>query len=331
MTDISVCPCTLAPGYNTYSPVAVRHFLGGKKASHILPYAHFPSESDIGTFNENRKRMSLSGAQSKYSVLIDDGRFRLAGEGERGTYILKPAISDFENRGCSPANEHLTMQIAYQVYGIETAECGLCFSEEGDIAYLVKRYDIAPDGSRIQQEDFASLGGITAETHGRNYKYDALSYEDLGLLMKKYLPAWPVETVKFFDLILFNFLFANGDAHAKNFSALRTPDGDYRLAPAYDLVNTQIHIPDDSIFALRKGLYPIKGDWLNHYVCGTDFLELASRIGIPPAVAKKELERFRADYSQIDVLIERSFLPEEIRKKYKDIYSTRLNSFLRAK
>ena len=327
MPELNVCPSTLAEGFNGYSPSAIKHFLGGKKVSHILQYESFPSEESSTVFDNNRKRFSLSGAQSKYSVLIDGDHFRLTEDGEQGTYILKPRLSDFQNRDSSPANEHLTMQIASQIFGIETAPCGLCFSQNGDMAYLVKRYDVLPDGSKIQQEDFASLGGITADNYGRNYKYDALSYEDIGLLIKKYLPAAGVELVKFFDLVLFNFLFANGDAHAKNFSVLMTPDGDYRLAPAYDLINTLIHLPDDTIFALRKGLF---NGWTDRYITGNDFLELAKRIGIPQVVAKKELERFRADYTEIDNLIDRSFLPDNIKENYMSIYNGRLKSFLRA-
>ena len=39
-------------------------------------------------------------------------------------------------------------------------------------------------------------------------------------LIKKFLPAWSVELLKFYRLILFNFFFSNGDAHLKNFSVI---------------------------------------------------------------------------------------------------------------
>ena len=113
----------------------------------------------------------------------------------------------------------------------------------------------------------------------------------------------------------------------KNFSVLKTDDGDYRLAPAYDLINTLIHIPGDTIFALRKGLY---NGWTDRYVTGEDFLEFATRIGINSKVAERELERFCADYSLIDSLIDRSFLAEDIKEQYRGIYKVRLKSFLRA-
>ena len=46
---------------------------------------------------------------------------------------------------------------------------------------------------------------------------------------------------RYFMLVVFNYLFANGDAHLKNFSLQQTVGGDYLLVPAYDLLNTSIH------------------------------------------------------------------------------------------
>jgi len=57
-----------------------------------------------------------------------------------------------------------------------------------------------------------------------------------------------------FSLIVFNYLFSNGDAHLKNFSVLESLSSYYILSPAYNLVNTRIHV-DDSDFALDGGLF----------------------------------------------------------------------------
>jgi serine/threonine-protein kinase HipA len=324
MIDINVCPSTLKEGFSTFSPYAKKHFLGGRTVSHILPYESLSSGPGL---MENKGHLSLSGAQEKYSAVIDHGKFRLTNENERGTYILKPKLTGFENREYSPANENLTMQIAAQVYGIETAENAVCFTGNSEQVYVTRRFDIRADGSRLQQEDLASLAGITKQTHGGNYKYDALDYVDLGSLIRKYIPAWPVELVRYFDLILFNFVFANGDAHVKNFSVIQTSRGDYRLAPAYDLINTLFHIPGGTIFALNKGLYP---GWNPEFgVSGADFLEFGKRIGLDHATAKKEIDRFCDDYPETDRLIQNSFLSEELKKEYRLIYRTRINSFLK--
>jgi serine/threonine-protein kinase HipA len=324
MIDIQVCPSTLKEGFKTFSPYARKHFLGGRIVSHILPYESLSSGDG---FTENKGHLSLSGAQEKYAAIIDGGVFRLTDEKEKGTYILKPILTGFENREYSPANENLTMQIAAQVYGIQTAENAVCFTRNGEPVYVTKRFDVRNDGSKLQQEDLASLAGISKQTHGDNFKYDTLDYVDLAGIIRKYVPAWPVELVRYFDIVLFNFVFANGDAHVKNFSVLETTRGDFRLAPAYDLINTSLHIPNDRIFALRKGLYP---DWNSELgITGSDFLEFGRRIGLNETIAKKELERFCADYEETDRLIDHSFLSVSLKEEYRRVYQTRIHSYLR--
>lgn len=312
--------------FDRYTQTQLRYLTGGKTVSPILPYQDLPAE--LLKFNDNRGRLSLSGAQSKFSVVVRGGKFCLTEPGEQGTHILKPKLTHFVNAEASPANEHLTMQIASRVYGIETAGNALCFFGNGEPAYVTRRYDILPDGRKIQQEDFASLAGITADNYGGDYKYNALSYEEIGGLIRKYIPAYPVELVHFFDIILFNFLFSNGDAHLKNFSVLMTPEGDYRLAPAYDLINTRIHLPDDGIFALQKGLFA-DGRKFPVGIGGGHFLEFAGRIGISGKIAAGELERFRADYPLVDKMVEESLLPDSLKRVYLQSYYTRLRSFLR--
>ena len=313
--------------FERYSATELKHLTGGVPVSPILPYPAL--SSSISAFNENRGRISLSGAQSKFSMVVEHGSFRLTEKGEQGTHILKPKLLDFENPEASPANEHLTMRIASRIYGIETAENALCFFQNGEPAYITRRYDIGPDNRRIPQEDFASLAGISAQTHGADYKYNALSYEEIGDQIKRFIPAAQVEMVRFFDLILFNFLFSNGDAHLKNFSVIMTPDGDYRLAPAYDLINTRLHLPDDGIFALRKGLFR-DGRSFTLGIRGKDFLEFARCLGISEKAANREMARFCADYPEIKTEIENSFLPGPLKQIYYQSYHTRLVSFLRA-
>ena len=192
MIDINVCPSTLEEGFKSFSPRAKKYFLGGKTVSYMLPYESLSSGEGLA---ENKGHISLSGAQEKYSAIIDNGVFRLTRIDERGTYILKPKLAGFDNREYSPANENLTMQIAAQVYGIQTAENAVCFTENGEQVYVTKRYDVKNDGTRLQQEDLASLAGITKDTHGENYKYNALDYVGIAEIIKKLIPAWSIELV----------------------------------------------------------------------------------------------------------------------------------------
>ena len=65
-----------------------------------------------------------------------------------------------------PANEHLTMQIASRIFKIQTAENGLVFFSNNEPAYLIKRFDIGLDGTKLGKEHFASLAGKTEENAG---------------------------------------------------------------------------------------------------------------------------------------------------------------------
>ena len=234
MIELTCCPSTLQKGFSTYSPVALKELFNSQKVNHILPYNGMDNnETEQKEFQDNNKHMSISGAQQKYSLVVDNGQMRLSLEQEQATLLLKTKLSEYANKEISPANEHLTMQIASQVYNIPTAANGLCFFQNDEPAYITRRFDIAPNGRKFRKEDFASLAGISKGNKGPNYKYDVLSYEEMADIIKQYVSASSVEVLKFFRLVIFNFLFSNGDAHAKNFSLLETPSGDFILAPAY--------------------------------------------------------------------------------------------------
>lgn len=336
LDEIKYCPGTLAEGNKTYSRTCLRRVFKGKSVSHILPYNSPQSdEEDDNKFVDNRKRISISGVQEKMSIILDKNKLRLTNEGEQGNYILKPIPRDLKKVDQVPANEHLTMQIAQQVYGIYTAENALIFFKDGKPAYITKRFDVKddPDSYRGKwgKEDFASLAEKTEENAGVNFKYD-YSYEEMFELLKKYVPAYLVETEKMFALIVFNFLFSNGDAHLKNFSLLESPNGDYLLSPAYDLINTRIHV-DDSDFALDKGLF--KDDYKSevftkfNHPNKEDFKELARRMEIKESRVDKILTPFLAKQPKVEELVYNSFLDDETKRAYFLHYNTRRNQLIK--
>lgn len=325
--DIKNCPGTLAEGNKTYSRACLRKVFNNKSVSHILPYNSPQSdEEDDYKFVDNRKRISISGVQEKMSIILDKNKLRLTEEGEQGNYILKPIPRDLQKVDQVPANEHLTMQIAQQVYGVHTAENALIFFKDGKPAYITKRFDVKQDG-KWGKEDFASLAGKTEENAGANFKYE-YSYEEMFELLKRYVPAYIVETEKLFVLILFNYLFSNGDAHLKNFSLLESPSGDFLLSPAYDLINSKIHA-NDPTFGLDKGLF--KDDFksgqykINGHPAKNDFIELAKRVNIQEQRIEKILAPFLKKQTKVEELINRSFLDEKTKKTYLIHYNTRRN------
>jgi serine/threonine-protein kinase HipA len=333
MEKINVCPSTLAKGFDTYSTVARKLLFDGKEVSHILPFDSPNNESaDTEEYARHVGRISLSGVQPKASLMLNaEGQLVKPAEGERGQYILKPAPSSYtllERKYC-PANEHLSMQIAAQVYRIETAANGLCFFRDGEAAYLTRRFDVAPNGSKYQQEDFASLGGLTKANGGSDYKYSNLSYEECAELIRKYTMAAPVEVLKFFRVVVFNYLILNDDAHLKNFSLINRGNGEYHLTPAYDLINTSLHLYEPRIFALDKGLFR-EGMQLSdtQSVSRKDFEEFGRRIGLSERIVKRELDFFAAEHPLAQELIRRSFLSEKLQRYYWQSYNYRRTTLI---
>lgn len=331
MKNINICPGTLISGYDTYSPTCLRKVFDGKKVSHIMDFSYNDSpEFLISSIN----RISISGVQEKLSAIIKKGKIIITPEGVSGRYIIKP-IPDYKHlrfRNNIPANEHLTMQIASQVYKIKTAENAMVFFSDGQPAYITKRFDYATDGSKIRQDDFASIAGKTERNNGKDFKYTG-NYEDIARLLRQNVSAWQVEMTKYFTLVLFNYLFSNGDAHLKNFSLQETTDGDYVLTPAYDLMNTSIHVNDED-FALQGGLIP-KADYSDVYTqtnhpCKDDFITFGTRIGVLQSKLTSIINLFSTEQPKVYKLIENSFLDEKVKRMYRQSYIERLHRFQRS-
>lgn len=320
LNEIKYCPGTLAKGYATYSRACLSKVFKGKKVNHILPYESPASNPETDKlFEDNRKRMSISGVQEKYSVLLEKNKLRLIRNEEQGEYILKPIPNAGKRQEQMPANEHLTMQIAKQAYGIETAENALTFFKNGAPAYITKRFDLKDDGSKLAQEDFASLAGRTPQTHGEHYKYMG-NYWELFQILKKFVPAYLLEAPKLLKVIIFNYLFSNGDAHFKNFSLIETSMGDFKLSPAYDLLNSRIHI-EDKDFALDDGLLPKS---LSQGKIIQQIKVLSEKAGISETIHNDILKTMLNQTELVEKLTFSSFLDEKTKKNYFQSYQTRL-------
>ena len=318
MKDLTVCPSILQEGYDTYSPIARRTLFDGHAVSHI--FSEPSPDTETVEANEAVKtvgRISLSGAQPKFSIVVDDDKLRYIREGEQGTFILKPRPTAYQiiNKDFCVANEHVTMQIASQVYGIETAANALCFFDDGTPAYITRRFDVHSKG-KYKQEDFAALLGYTKDNAGSNYKYDKASYEECAEVIHRYVKATLIDIRRFFRIILFNFVTLNDDAHLKNFSLIER-NGEYRLSPAYDLINTSLQLMNPHIFALDKGLFKEGMAFSDtHTISRSDFEEFGKRIGLPIKVIKQEIDMFAAEQPLVKELLGRSFLSPSLQKQY---------------
>jgi len=107
---------------------------------------------------------------------------------------------------------------------------------------------------------------------------------------------------------------------------LESPTGDYLLSPAYDLVNTRMHV-NDSEFALDRGLFADKfqseqSKWTGHPT-KYDFIEFAKRIGIRNSRINKLLAPFLEKQPLMENLVAHSFLSASNKRGYLYMYNTR--------
>ena len=140
-----------------------------------------------------------------------------------------------------------------------------------------------------------------------------------------------VDMERFFDLVVFNYIYGNGDDHLKNFSLIRQGE-DYRLAPAYDLLNTSLHVQGDDL-GLDGGLSSnmFRSDEYDRtgHPCRADFEQFAFLIGIVPVRAAKLLDRYMAVPEETLSLLHGSFLPEKMQRSYLRIVKERVARFRR--
>ncbi|MDD3922937.1 MAG: type II toxin-antitoxin system HipA family toxin [Endomicrobiaceae bacterium] len=200
-------------------------------AKHIKELPNKPFFTELS----NEVRLSLAGTQDKGAVTIIDGKICLPKNNTPTTHIVKPLIRNLEN---TILNEYLCMKVAKAI-GINTAQVEMC--KVKDVQYLlIERYDREVKDNkikRIHQEDFCqALSVLSLSKYQADGGPDIKKCFDLLDITKS--PANSRNMLM--KLIIFNFLTGNNDAHAKNFSLLYFKKKPV-LAPAYDLLSTQIY------------------------------------------------------------------------------------------
>ena len=266
------------------------------------------------------QRMSISGMQDKISLRLHRGV--LLPVEKDGTHILKPIPSTrFHLVDDTPANEALTMLLARRA-GLTTAAHGLVRLADSELAYITRRFDRLADGSRVLQEDLGSVAGMSADTHGGNWKYDS-TYEALGWLIKNHCSATMRDLIEFVHRVIFCFVIGNGDAHVRNFSLIRDRDGFTQLSPAYDLLCTRVHLPDEADLGLnvlneeKDGRFSPSYETFGFYT-GADFSELGRRLGLATTVVSQLLKTYLDPTFRLMIAdyVGRSFLSQEAKLRF---------------
>jgi serine/threonine-protein kinase HipA len=179
-------------------------------------------------------QFSLAGAQAKTALLQLNGRWGEPSGSIPTTHILKPAVAGFDDHDL---NEHLCLRAARQAGLLAVRTKVSQFKDES--AVVVDRYDRYIQGEvivRVHQEDLCQALGIPPT---EKYQNDGgPSPATIARLLRRAMaPREADEAVwRFADALIWNWLIAGTDGHAKNYSLLLSGD-QVRLAPVYDIAS----------------------------------------------------------------------------------------------
>jgi serine/threonine-protein kinase HipA len=243
--------------------------------------------------------MSLAGVQSKLAVSIDGaGRICVPLEGAPSTYILKP---DAERLWGGVQNEAFCLTLAKRLK-IPVPE--ITTGAAGKRTYLlVKRYDRVPAGDRwrrLHQEDFCQALGKppSAKYESNQTGVRGPTLRDMFERTRELMP--PSDILQLLDMVIFNVIACNTDAHAKNYSVMIKASG-VSLAPLYDVMCGEIweHVTRNlaqKIAGKNRGDY-LKGRHWQRFAkeCGLGARQVLARVRTLAQSAASEGEAAAAE------------------------------------
>jgi len=259
--------------------------------------------------------VSVPGVQPKLSlgfikeVLQDGSKGRLTVMGALGgNYILKPQNEFFPQM---PENEHLTMRMA-ELCGISVVPSTLIRLKSGELSYLTKRIDRTETGEKIHMLDmFQILEAFD--------KYKS-SVEKVGKVVAEHSSNTLLDLLRLFEVVLFSYITGNNDMHLKNFSLILSGQ-DWSLAPAYDLLNVNLHLPEDT----EETALTIGGK--KRKLTKSDFINLGMSFRLTEKQILNAFNRFIKEEKTMEQEIKSSFLSSENQMKYIDLLEARLALF----
>jgi serine/threonine-protein kinase HipA len=288
-----------------YHPKCLQELFGSKRQPVL--------EVNFDQLNELAKksvhqRVTVPGVQTKLSLEIDrktDAADKLTIVGLWGRFILKPPSNRWAEL---PANEHCTMMLA-EAAGIETVPYGLIHLGSGELAYITKRIDRDDQGNKFAMEDMCQLTGRLTED-----KYKG-SHEQIAKTIKQYSANPIFDLTRFYEVLLFTYLTGNGDMHLKNYSLFKDPVVGWKLSAGYDLLNTQLVIPEEKDPEELALTLTGKKSNFNH----DSFKEFGEVIGLNSKQVQNIQQSLMDKQDTFIQTIEKSFLSEEMKELYRQI------------
>lgn len=309
MSKCLYCYQELGEGQTDFHPVCAKKIFGTPIAPE-LPYSRANINELAKTIIMNKT--TLTGVQAKLSMDINKGGrdepARLTIVGLWGRYILKPKSETYP---WLPEDEDLTMHLA-EIARIKVVPHSLIRFNDGELAYITQRIDRDKKGNKLLMEDTCQLSErLTAD------KYKS-SHERISKLIKQYSSAPKLDLVNYWELVVFSWLTGNSDMHMKNFSLISPARGQYTLSPAYDLLNVHLIFNDPEDLALTL-------DGKKSHLDGQNFIHAMTSSGLDEVVIHNIFKKFETAAPKWFDFIEISFLPDELKEKYKKELSEKLS------
>jgi serine/threonine-protein kinase HipA len=208
-------------------------------------------------------QFSLAGAQAKTALLFEHGRWGVPSGSTPTTHILKPAVAGLDDHDL---NEHLCLDAARRA-GLIVARTEIARIAE-ETAVVVARYDrvTGTEVRRVHQEDICQALGVPPIRKYQNEGGPGVARVS-ELLREVMAPDVAEDSVwRFADALIWNWLIAGTDAHAKNYSLLLAGN-QVRLAPLYDIASALPYGAHERKlrFAMKLGgdyrVYPRQNRW----------------------------------------------------------------------
>lgn len=307
MSKCLYCNKELLPGELDFHASCAKKFFGVSPAP-TLDYTRADMDSLAAELIQSQT--TLTGVQPKISLHLNEhkGSSRLTVVGLWEGYILKPQTEMYP---FLPEIEQLTMCLAEQ-FGIQVVPHSLIRMKDGELCYITRRIDRTSLGEKIPMEDLCQLSERQTE-----YKYKS-SYEQVAKVIRKFSSVPEMDLTRYYELLIFCWLTGNNDMHLKNF-ALYNPTGDeFRLTPAYDLLNAVIVNPRD-IEELALTLNAKK-----RKIKKEDFVQAMQKSGISDKVIDNIFHRVIKKFAEWQPIIQQSFLPPEFQEAYWELVKERL-------
>lgn len=149
------------------------------------------------------------------------------------------------------------------------------------------------------------------------HKYKG-SYEQIAKTILRYSSAPKLDAVNFWEQVLFSWLTGNADMHLKNFSLYSLNPGVYGLTPAYDLLSTALVLPEDT----EELALMLNGR--KRKLRRSDFVQAMTASGMDEKVIDNLFKKFIKAIPKWGEWIDGSFLPDEIKGKYKALIAERI-------